>query len=454
MKPARHAASLAALTVLALGLAACDVLGPDTPEPTEPALGVSVPERFASDSPAWDVASDLPAGGQNVTAISPDGNHYSYAQRDPDTITVGQLNLATGERAETSLDALAVGDDGTGGRVSLFYSGSRLVVTHSGTSSDGDSQWSTALLQVGSSSEPEMLTEAIADGASVKLPSEASGPLVTATKGQDSTTYMVNTETGTFSEYPLGETISFEGCGDPTNCDIALAPAVQDEGTTVATFKEGRPAATTICSQYVGGEGPDKRSGFDYCLAGFMTEKWSSQDPEIAPTGSIAESAYIYASGDGYLVGSWRGEDGSTMYRTLNINDPGASHAVVQCDNPQGGTGSHVLHRSPSGQYLAAGSLLFDTSSGEGRCIDDGVRVVSVSDSGTAWGATDESWMPSRYSSSAVSVTMDGTVSQEGEGVAVPMSFVSSNGAEAGAFAVQEDALAGATVVVVYPFRT
>lgn len=455
MKILRRSTPLAALVALALGLSACDTLPRDDPEPT---VSVSVPSQFAADAPAWKTITDIPSGQGISTAVSPDGKHYSYAQRDQGNtkITVAQIDLETGIPAETVSTEALVADpsDGTDGNLSLFYSGNRLVAVHSGTSPGGTSQWSAALFPIGSTSDPTVLTQNTASGATVKLPSADSGPIVSATSGGDTSTYVIDTETSSAKEHSLEEKSGFQGCGDESNCNLPLSPVVQSGGTTVAAFKEGRPAAQSVCSERVTGESPDETSGFDHCLTGFMTEKWSSQNPEIAPQEAVPEAAYIYAAGDGYLVGAWRDEDGGTVYRTINVNEPGASHAKVTCDTTLRGPGSYTLGRSPSGQYLEAGSLLFDMKSGKGRCFgedDSGVTFASVDNSGTAWGASGSSWSAKRYESSAVSATLDGTVTPEGDQVAIPVSFVSANGARTGVFAVADDALDGATVVAGYP---
>lgn len=456
MKTLRRAAPLAALAALALALSACDASRPDDHASS---VSVSAPSQFATSSPAWKTITDIPSGQGMNTAVSPDGKHYAYAQRDRDsgTITVGQIDLETGEPSSpVSTQALdANPSDGTNGNLSLFYSGNRLVSVHSGTSPNGESQWSAALFPVGSASDPKVLTENTASGATVKLPSADSGPIVSASSGGDTSTYVIDTETSSTEERSLEAKSGFQGCGDETNCNLSPIPAVQSGGTTVVAFKEGRSAAQSVCSERVTGDSPDKSSGFDHCMTGFMTEQWSSQDPEIAPQEAIPEAAYIYAAGDGYLVGAWRSEDGGTVYRTININEPGASHAEVTCDTALDGPGAHTLGRSPSGQYMEAGSLLFDTRSGEGRCFgedDSGVTFASVDNSGIAWGASGSSWSANRYQSSVVSATLEGTLTPEGNQAAIPVSFVSASGAGVGVFAVADDALAGTTVVAGYHF--
>lgn len=458
MKTLRRAVPLAVVATLAIGLAGCSNDGPDTSEPTEPAVSMSIPQEFTADAPAWDMISDLPAGEAVSTALSPDGKYYAYAQLDEaaNKFTVGQINLESGERVkEASIDALTKDPaDDTDGRISLIYSGSRLVATHAGTDPGGKGQWSAALFEIGKGTDPAVLSESVTDGERVKLPTDSSGPMVVTSSGnKDKTAYFINTETLKVSKDALGSSETFEGCGDKNNCDLPLSPVVQSGDTTVATFKEGHFGGRSVCSSKLTDTDPDPDSGFDGCLSGFMTSEWSSQDPDVAPKGAIPESAYLYASGDGYLVGAWKGEEGGSVYRTININDPRASHPLATCEEPSEGTASHTLRRSPNQQYVVAGALLFDVQSGEGHCFrDDGdVTFSSVDSSGTAWGANDSSWTPSRYASSAVSATPDGEVKSEGDGVAIPMSFMPGSDVQVGTFAVTNDALDGATVVGAYP---
>lgn len=456
MKTLRRAAPIAALAALALGLSACDTLSPDDPEPTQPEVSIAVPEGFNATTPAWKALSDLPSSDATEVAVSPDGKNFAYAERSRDgqSISVGQVDLVTGARTEpATTDTLQSADtDSKSGDFSLFFSGNRLVVVHSGASDEGEGQWQAALFSIGSDSAPKVLTETVEPGANVQLPSEGSGPIVSATKGTSTTSYLIDTETSEIAEHEQGATKKFDGCGDPTNCDLALYPTVQYMDTTVSTFKEGAPAAQSICAQYVTGKGPDAESGFNRCLTGFGTDEWTSQDPEIAPSGTVINSAHLHAAGGSYIVGAWRAKDGQTTYRTINVNKPGASHAEVTCERPPQGTATNPIHSSPNGKYLVAGSLTFDVASGKGACLQDtSTTLTAVDNSGTAWGSTDSSWGPDRYASTVISAGSDGAVTSRGVNVAAPISFVSANAHQVGVFAVSEDAVTGATVVAGYP---
>lgn len=460
VKTLRRIAPVAMLAALALGLSACDWIGPDDPEPTTPPVSIATPQAFDTQSPIWKPISDLPSGDGVQTAISSDGKHMAYAQRDSgaETITVGQVDLTSGEQSDpVSIDALAVSDtDGTDGNVSLFYSGNRLVAAHSGTSSQGQDQWSAALFSVGSSADPKVLSEDVESGESVKLPSEGTGAIVTASKGSGpGTAWLIDTETSSATKKSTEDTEHLSGCGDEANCDLALQPSVQYTNKTVSSFKENTMAGKTLCSPSITATEPDENSGFDHCLSGFRTDKWSSQDPEVAPGGTVAESAYIYASGGGYLVGAWRSDDGKIIYRTININEPGAGHAEVACDRPLTGAATNTLHSSPNGKYFAAGSVIFDVTNGDGACLDDEeATLTAVDNDGTAWGSTESVSSGDRYVSTAISATPNGEVTSQGGDVAIPASFVSTSGETAAIFAVSEDAVSGATAVAAYPQKS
>lgn len=456
MKALRRAAPIAALVVLTFGLSACDAIRPDDPEPSPAGVSIAVPEGFNATTPAWEAIGDLPSGDATEIAVSPDGKNLAYAERSQDhhSISVGQVDLTTGTRTQPADISTPPPDEasGKGANLSLFFSGNRLVVATAGESDAGEAQWQAALFPIGGSSSPKLLSETVEPGATIQLPPKGSGPIIGVTKGTSTTSYLIDTETAEVTKQEDGKTKTFDGCGDPTNCDLTLSPAVQYTDTTVASFKEGVPATQSICAQYVTGEGPDSKSGFDQCLTGFGTAEWSSRDPEIAPQGTVIDNAYVYAAGGGYLVGAWRADDGQTTYRTININNPGARHAEVTCERPLQGAATNPIHSSPDGKYLVAGSLTFDMAGGSGSCLPDAdTTLTAIDNSGTAWGSPDSSWGPGRYASTVISVGPDGAAETRSVNVAAPISFVSAKASQVGVFAVSEDAVAGATAVAGYP---
>lgn len=489
MKTYRRAAPLAALTVLALGLAACG--GGDsgeedpTEEPTEePPVTIETPDGFNADSPSWEPISDIDSTNTRAT-VTPDGTHYAYATVDGENLIIGQINLETGERTEEHAEPLLTPLDGattieedeeqdqdtgsSGGNADdedpdapedfgIVYSGDRLVVAQVGIGEDDETQWNAAIFGVGRSGDPTVLSEPIEASSNevVTLPTPRSGPIISVGARSQKTSYLVNAEQGEFSEVEGDFTQSFDGCGDSSSgCDLLFDPRIQDGLSTVGTFREVSSRGQIGCSE---SNAPvEEESGFDGCLTGFATDDWASNDPEIAPEGAEPASAFLYAAGDGYVVGAWTGEDGGTIYRSINLTDPEGSHAVITCEGTVTGSAFNRVTRSPSGQYLTAGSLLFDTQSGEGRCFEDSPRgeptFVSVDNDGTAWGTPESNWAVDRYTEEVVKGTLGGGIESVGNNVGLPLSFVTAEDTESGVFAVAEDAVDGQRAVVAYPLE-
>lgn len=449
---------LASVAALALAITACGDTTPQSSEPDDKAPIVSVPEQFDTSSPSWDPIIDLPAGDTTRSAISEPGTHYAYAYRTEQGISVGQINLESGQRTEEhTVEALeVVPGDSAVGNVGLMYSGNRLVLLQAGTAVDGSSnQWTAAIFEVGKHVEPTVVTEDISANATVTLPSAntGTGPIISVAEQAVDRQFALNTELAEVIEVSSEDTESFTGCGDEENCVLPVRAVAQDRGTTVETFRETSEPSRPVCSDDLTRTSADEH-GFNGCMSGFRTAEWSSQDADVAPEQANPNSAYLYAAGNGYLIGAWRGQDGGVVYRTINTADPRAAHAELTCDETITGTSLHDLHVSPSGQYLAAGSLLFDIQNGQGHCFDhgdSGPTFVSVNDAGVAWGARDSAWQPSRYVKEPVSGTLDGELVPAGEGVAVPVSFIRGAEAEYGVFAVAEDAQQDSTVLTALP---
>lgn len=466
MSTLRRSAPLAALTALALGLASCGTPdeGPapdssssaESSESSEPSVVIAAPDAFASDAPAWDTLADIPAGEATSTALSDDGTHFAYATTSGDGQTsVTQVSTRTGESTEEkTLPTLAPITDKP--HVSLSFSAGTLIVTQVGEDPDSNARiWRATIFAAGSMGTPETRSETLPERAEVTLPSAESGPLVTVDTGSSGTAYAISASTAEVSEIPLDKTRSFSGCGDTSNCNLSITPEVQQGAVTVGSFQESRPGGRSVCSDRLSDASSDPNSGFDHCLQGFTASGWTSQDPDIAPPDAIPESGLLYASGDGYLVGAWRTNDGGTAYRTINLSKPHAAHAAVTCEAPRQGPALHPISRSPSGQFLAAGALLFDLNSGEGHCFSEGQSdqpvLTAVDDSGTAWGAQGSAWTPDRYTSAAVSAELDGTLASVEGSVAAPVAFLTVDGAQTGIFVVTDDATEGATTLGAYP---
>lgn len=451
-------APIAATSALALALAACssggESSGSEETSTTPPPTKLSVPDQFDNDSAPWESVSDIQGGGDTATAMSPDGEHYAYAYNTGEggTLEVGQLDLKSGKQVkEQSIKALSPdASDRTTGGVGLMYSGNRLVLIQAGSDDGGTKQIHASVFQVGSGAKPKQATTAVEGD--VALPAGGEGPMVeVSTGGGGSTHYAIDPAEVTVSEIPSGPE-TFTGCGG-ADCSLPTKAEAQIGAATVKTWTETAPGGRTVCSEKMTDTSPDE-NGFDGCMRGFGTQKWDSQD--VAPDGAVAESAHLYAVGKEHLIGAWRGEDGGTIYRTINVKDPRAAHAEITCDTTVDGNSTHSLTFSPSGQYAVAGSIWLDTKSNEGHCLEESdegsdASLSAVDDSGTGWGSTGKSADREAYTSEAVRVGSDGQVeSIEGE-VALPLSFLTVDGGELATFAVTDDEKAGATVVAAYP---
>lgn len=450
-------APLAATAALALALTACNQ-GQD-PKPDEtttaPDVKLTVPAKFDNASPGWKTISDLQ--GDTPTALSPDGKHYAYAYATGEggTVEVGQVDLTTGKSTPgQSVEALTP-ERGEDAHIELMYSGHRLVLLQQGTG-EGSKQWNASIFRVGSDSKPNVVTHKLTDqDAEVALPDSRTGPLVSVASSGSTTYYGLDADKARENEAATKASKSFTGCGGDS-CDLPLKPVAQVGSSTVSTFQESKAGGRTVCSDSLTDTSPDE-NGFDGCLRGFGTKDWTSQDPQVAPKGSLPKSAQLYAVGSEHLVGAWQAKGGEgTIYRTINVQDPRRSHVEVTCDNDTAGTATHPMVMSPSGKHAVAGSILFDAQSGEGRCFEDSqgssdLRFVSVDDSGTAWGSTGSSGDPEAYTSEAVTakVTDDVVTPVEGE-VALPMSFVQIQGRQAATFANSGGQKDGSTVLAAY----
>lgn len=456
-----RAALPAAATVLALALSACSNGPGPGPDPEEPEVKVAVPAQFDNASPAWKTISDVQ--GETQTAISADGRHYAYAYRtgEQGTYEVGQVDLATGERVqEQSVEALTPSPgDGSNGDRGLMFSGNRLILIQAGESpKSGAAQWSVSIFPAGRTGKPKLLLNELADDqARVSIPSSHVGPLVAVTPSPSAPAqhFAVDPERGTAIEVKVEAGELSTGCGG-SSCDLQPVPVAQVGMDTVATWEESRSGGRTVCSKTLTDTSP-AANGFDGCLRGFGTQKWSSQDPDVAPKGAVAKSARLYAVGGEHVVGAWQGKDGGTIYRTINVKDPRRAHAVVTCEGKTAGTDTHRLAVSASGKHLVAGSVLFDAKSGKGRCFEGAsggadVRFMSVDDAGTAWGATGQSGNPLAYMSEVVSATAAGGALSPAKGqVALPLSFMRVDGRDVAAFVNSGDAKDGTTVLAAYP---
>lgn len=460
-RPLRRPAALATAAALALALAACsdDTGQGGDPDETSaaPEVKIAVPAQFDNTSPEWDTISDLQ--GDTRTALSPDGKHYAYAYSSEESgeFVVGQIDLESGERSkEASVEALSPGgQDNSDGNVGLMYSGNRLVLIQAGTPRDSSArQWNASIFQVGRSTKPKVVAQELEGSAGVvTLPTSDTGPLVEVSSGGVSTHYAIDAESSDVSVVPTQPGQPFTGCGGK-DCDLSLIPVAQVGKVTVSTFAEASPGGSRVCSDSAVRPSPEP-NGFDMCLRGFGTSQWSSQDPDIAPKGSIPESAHLFAVGSEHLVGAWKGEDGGTVYRTINVRDPRRSHVEVHCDHPTNGTATHPLSMSSSRKYMVAGAVRFDVDEGTGACFEGGggtadVGFVAVDNDGTAWGTTSRS-AAEAYTDEVVSAKVDGPITPVEGDVAVPWAFLQLRGQEVAVFVNSGDAQDGATVVAAYP---
>ncbi|ULR52752.1 hypothetical protein [Streptomyces deccanensis] len=157
------------------------------------------------------------------------------------------------------------------------------------------------------------------------------------------------------------------------------------------------PDCTLMCGSQpvvaVTPKGPVSQGSLD----GFGLEAgWSSRD--IAPKGAdpgLADSpkGHIAAVREGVFIAGWNAADSDTPVWSVHDLDTGRLLGSTACGEKPAFTVADGVS-SPDGRYVAHNSVVFDTESGAGLCLQgDGTRrtigVRALTDDGIAYGETD-----------------------------------------------------------------
>ncbi|WP_406097509.1 hypothetical protein [Streptomyces sp. NBC_01013] len=124
---------------------------------------------------------------------------------------------------------------------------------------------------------------------------------------------------------------------------------------------------------------------------------WFSRN--VAPKGADRRSGVPTSVAPGVVLAKWQLAKGAKLAATHELwtvhdTETGKALVSVQCHKPAIAPGQYPQAVvSSSGDYLVAGNLAFDLEAGKGFCFEDaeGSRTLvlaSVTDSGTAYGAT------------------------------------------------------------------
>ncbi|EFL19954.1 hypothetical protein [Streptomyces sp. C] len=166
-----------------------------------------------------------------------------------------------------------------------------------------------------------------------------------------------------------------EQCRTPL-CSSRVVAATAD-GPLVAMARGGFGMPGRYFSENLTPEGIDPKSGF-------LGDRNGS----------------VYGAEAGHALISWRaGKVGDTPVWAIHDLRTGAPQARLVCGQEvapsEDATRDYPVVSSPGGQYLAAGSVIFDVKNKRGICLHgDGNRktiaVLSIQDNGTAYGVTQE----------------------------------------------------------------